>query len=119
MSSDRPFNIPLVPLQISLGTPHAWSKYCTLHAHGNGNFSACREMEGQVNCDENKHGSLTPVATEDDYPTPRFNPNDGEESPVASFGLAHDATGTAETHRVYNRDTCQYVLHSFFKCTCL
>lgn len=63
-----------------------------------------------MNCQDNKQGSLTPIATDDDHPTPRFNPNGGEESPVATFGLPPEDNCGAHSDRVVGKDTCQYVM---------
>lgn len=62
-----------------------------------------------MNCNENRQGSLTPLATDDDNPTPRFSPNDDVDSPVASFGLPQENCHVAGKGRALNRDTCQYV----------
>jgi hypothetical protein len=71
-------------------------------------------MEGQARCaDANKQDCLTPIATDDDYPTPRFNSSAACESPGPSFGTIPITVGKG-IDEISHHETCQYVLQSCF-----
>ena len=64
-------------------------------------------MDGKT---DKKQECLTPIATEDDYPTPRFSANDSAcESPGLSFGLHSVVDAKGITGKICHQDTCQYV----------
>jgi hypothetical protein len=69
-------------------------------------------MEAQA-CypDANKQDCLTPVAVEDDYPTPRFDASAACESPVSSFGNLPGTIGKG-SDTISHHETCQYVIDS-------